>query len=186
MVVNSTDPGRFNEETTDKDREDGNSAPRVCPQTPQSGTGAEPMPFLSYTLLGTLNIDQQSRPAATEPELKTNPDSDRDHGLSRKYRNSKRIQKYGVDGCYSAGRTQMTWHCRPKAMSTKASPLCQDLCSTIPIPHLGWAMSLAPALRLTDGEARLVKSSAYSLHHHEGHRTAVGRLASSLRGRIQP
>lgn len=157
----------------------------MCPQTPQSGTGAEPMPFLSYTLLGTLNIGSTVQASSHRARSK-NPESDRDHSLSRKCRNSERIQKYGVDVCYSAGRTQMTWHCRPKAMSTKASPLCQDLCSTIPIPRLGWAVSLAPALRLTDGEARLVKSGAYSLHHHKGHRTAVGCLASSLRGRIQP
>ena len=71
-------------------------------------------------------------------------------------------------------------------MSTKASPLCQDLCTTIPVSCPGWAVSLPPARRLTDGEAKLVKSRAYSLHRHEGHHAAVGRLESSPRGRTQP
>ena len=72
-----------------------------------------------------------------------------------------------------------------------------SLCPGKPVPFAGtsvppfpslvrWPVLLAPAPRLADGEARRVKSSAYSLHQHEGHRAAVGLLESSLRGRIQP
>ena len=71
-------------------------------------------------------------------------------------------------------------------MSARACSLCRDPCAIIPVPRPGRPLRPAPARELADGKARRVKFSAYSLHHHRGHRAGAGRLESSLRGRSRP
>lgn len=180
----------------DKDR-DGKNAPSACPQAPQSGNGAQPTSVLSQLgqnkLLETPNIGSTVQAetwaltlaaATPKPELKTNPESYGGQDVSSRYRNSaQHTERYRGDSCNSVGKAYIKrhWACVHKSQFPLLGSLCHYSC---PSSRPASVAGIFPP-GLADGEARRIKSSAYSLHHHEGHRAAAGHLESSLRGRIR-
>lgn len=134
MVVNSTDPGRFNEEET-RQRQKMEIMPQAhVPRHHNLAMGCIPCHFSQihqdFWKLLTQNLPLGATVLAvvTQSKLKTNPESDGDSNVSSK---TETATAYRGAEWTAAQRA----HYQAKAVPTKTSPLCRDLGATIPFPR---------------------------------------------------